>query len=1026
MSKVYINQHKHTHYSNTRSLDCVVKPNQYIERMKELGHNVYVCMEHGSTGNIYEADELCKKHGLKLVVGVEGYFVKDIKEKDRSNRHLCIYAKNENGRKHLNRIISKSNTEGYYYRPRIDDETLFSLPCDDVMITTACTAGILSLEDSKYNIQLIKRMKDYFKDNLYLEVQAHTHKMQVDHNKKVLRVAEKLDIPLIHGNDSHYIRPEDSYYRDMFLKGKGIEYPEETGFILDYPSYDEIIERYKTQGILSDKQMKEALMNTLVMDDYGISLDREIKMPKISKNANEEFKQIIKKEWNKEAKNVDKSRLKEYAEAIKFESNIVQKTKMEEYFVLDYKIVKRAKEKYNAIMTRSGRGSGVSFYINKLLGLTEIDRLESPITLYPTRFMSISRIMDTKSLPDIDLNSANREPLIRASKDFLGEDGCHWLLSYKPLQESSAFRLWCKAKGYDISEYNEVAKDIGRYVNDEKWGELIKESEVFIGVIESVSPSPCSFLLLDKPISEEVGLIKVGDEICCNLDGYYCDVYKYLKNDYLQTTVWEIIDETCKLVGIPIPTINELNLLLDEKTYKMYELGLTATLNQIDSDFATELVKKYKPKTVAEVSAFVAGIRPGFASLLNKFLNRKDHTTGVPELDEILHDSYCYLMYQESIMKYLVWLGVEESVTYDIIKKISKKKFKESELEALKKELHDNWIKVVGRPEGFEETWKVVEDAARYSFNASHSLSYAYDSLYCAYLKAHFPLEYYTVILNIYNSKVEKTARILKEMDYFGIKFEDIKFGKSKSSYFMDVKNMTIYKGVKSIKYLNEEVSNDLYDLYQEKHEEFKSFVDVLVAMREIKINSRQLGILIKLGYFREYGKSKKLLEIVEIFNDYYDRKTFNKEKYPVDLLRKYAKTETAKQFKDVDKEGIIKELVLSLKDEDITYRERMRAELEFTGTIVSTDISFDRKYYAVTNVNTKFKTPTISLSRVIDGKTTVVKIKPDYFVENPIEIYDIIRVTSVNKEPKNIMQDGRWVKSKTEKNSFIGYDIIK
>ena len=148
--------------------------------------------------------------------------------------------------------------------------------------------------------------------------------------------------------------------------------------------------------------------------------------------------------------------------------------------------------------------------------------------------------------------------------------------------------------------------------------------------------------------------------------------YKYLKNDILAVSVWDIINETCKLANISVPSTSELNLLLDDKVWHIYEKGLTCTINQADSKFATDLVKKYKPKSIAEMSAFVASIRPGFASLLDNFIERKPYTTGVIELDNLLKDSYHYLMYQESIMKYLIWLGIEESETYTIIKKIAK------------------------------------------------------------------------------------------------------------------------------------------------------------------------------------------------------------------------------------------------------------------------------------------------------------------------------------------------------------------
>ena len=222
-------------------------------------------------------------------------------------------------------------------------------------------------------------------------------------------------------------------------------------------------------------------------------------------------------------------------------------------------------------------------------------------------------------------------------------------------------------------------------------------------------------------------------------------------------TVWAIIRDVCDMAGIPIPTIREMDKLLDEKTFKVYEDGLTSTINQADSDFATGIVKTYKPTSVSEMSAFVAIIRPGCASLLQDFINRKDYTTGVPELDDLLIEGKHRMIYQELIMKYLIWLGIPETGSYDIIKKIAKKKFKEPELEELKGKLLKGWISRVGKEDGFKETWTVVEQAANYSFNASHSLSYAYDSLYGAYLKSHYPLEYYTVALNYYADDSKRT-----------------------------------------------------------------------------------------------------------------------------------------------------------------------------------------------------------------------------------------------------------------------------
>ena len=141
------------------------------------------------------------------------------------------------------------------------------------------------------------------------------------------------------------------------------------------------------------------------------------------------------------------------------------------------------------------------------------------------------------------------------------------MLAFKPLQDASAFRLYCKAIDMKVEQYDNVAKNLEEYENDENWKDIIQQSKHFVGVVESISPSPCSMLLYDKPLAEEIGFIKTKDGLCVNIDGYNCDVYKYLKNDYLAVLVWDIIRKTCELANIKVPTISELEEMLDEKTF---------------------------------------------------------------------------------------------------------------------------------------------------------------------------------------------------------------------------------------------------------------------------------------------------------------------------------------------------------------------------------------------------------------------------------------------------------------------------
>ena len=393
----YNNYHKHDMYSNIKSLDCVVKPIEYIERAKELDGDkaIFFSTNHGYQGNMHEYYTLCKEHNIKLIAGVEAYYVPDRFEKDKSNYHIVIIAKNNNGYKAINKLMSEANVTGYYYKPRIDDELLFNLNPNDVIITTACVASRLREENGAE--EWIIKMKEHFGDNFYLEVQNHNEQVQKDYNKRVLSYANKYGIEIIHANDSHYIKPEDAKYRDLFLKAKGIVYEDESNFVLDYPSYDEIVERYKIQGILNDKQIHKALENTLIFDSFeSIEINDDIKLPSISNDANKELREILDKELNK----INKEEYQMYKDAVDYELDIIERTHMEDYFILDYHIVKKGREDYNGLLTKTGRGSAPSFIINKFLGLTEIDRLKAPVPLFPTRFMSVERILGARSLPD--------------------------------------------------------------------------------------------------------------------------------------------------------------------------------------------------------------------------------------------------------------------------------------------------------------------------------------------------------------------------------------------------------------------------------------------------------------------------------------------------------------------------------------------------------------------------------------------------------------------------------------------------
>ena len=1017
------------------TLDCVVKNTDYIERSLELGCKNFFTTQHGWSGKFLEAYDLCKKNNLKMVYGAELYMVKDRKEKDNSNYHIIIIAKNQDGFYELNEIMSESNRSGFYYKPRIDIELIKRLNPNNFFITSACVGGILRPSDDMKT--LFEAVYGHFGKNFYLEVQNHPFDIQINHNRNMLMLKQHYNMQIIHANDSHYIYPEQAKDRVKFLKGKGINYGDEDSFVLDFPDYDTVVERYKKQGLLSDWQIKEAMDNTLIFDECEeLHFDKEIKMPTIYPNYTQEEKdkelaKHLSEKWDKEKVNVDKSRWQEYQKGIAFEYKIVKDTQMADYFLFNEKMVELAKEKYGGVLSRTGRGSAVSFYINKLLGFTEIDRFTAPVPLYPTRFMSTARILETRSLPDIDQNWADVSAPILASKELLGEDSIYYMYALGTMKESSAFRNLCRAYDIPMDEYNEVGKNLDAFRNDKKWKPIIDEAQKYIGTIESISPSPCSFVLSNKPLPRELGLIRVGNELCACIDGYTSDVWKFLKNDYLTVKVWKIISDFYKMIGQPIPNIRELLQKVDDRTWKLYEDGMTATLNQADTDISTSMLKRYKPQTDAEMSAFVAAIRPGFASLVNTFLDREPYSTGVTEIDEILQPSYHFMLYQESIMAFLVWCGMKEDHTYDIIKKISKKKFTPEAKEELRQELLAGYKSKLGTEEGFDEVWQVVDDAARYSFNAAHAVSVAYDSIYGAEAKEHHPLEYFTTVLNEYQSDNEKTSRIIAELDYFGIHLENIKFGKSKSEYTFDRNTNTIYKSISSIKYCNEVIANELYELG--RNNIYKDFVDVI---RDIKtktsVNSRQLQILTILNFFSDYGSNKKLLQIIEMFEKFYDRKQIKKsdvEVLGIDLneFEGCYDNETPKMYKELHMDRYVEKMSKKIEDKPLSIKEQIKYEQEYLEYIIYSNPKAPKNmFYVVEAKFYKDKTkPYLNLYNLRTGDTLKTKITSGKsFVERPFQTGNVINVTEFREKNKMKMVNGEWVKTSEMEKIVVGWDV--
>lgn len=1025
----YNNYHKHDCISNIFTPDSNAKFLDYANRALELNEPNCWTTNHGSGGDIFDAKSITDSKGLNCKFAIEGYIVPNPLEKDNRNYHIVLIPRTNIARKKLNKANSRANIEGFYYKPRLFlDDLLNNFDSNELYITTACCAGLLGDEDSIN--ELFYPLYEKFGKNLLLEVQTHTQDIQRVINEKALKFNKELGLYLVGANDSHYIYPEQYKERIELLKGKGITYDDEDSFILDYPDYDTMIDRFRKQGILNNQQIQQAMENTLLFDDCeNIYLDKEIKMPTIHHNLNEEEKiNLLKNITNKkftevmQDDDISKEKIPTYIEEVKKEMQVIEDTKeihTADYFLFNIKMIDLALNKYNGVLTRTGRGSYSSFLLNKILGLTQIDRLTINLPIYSDRFASASRLLENRSLPDCDFNLVDQMPFIQASRELLGENGCYPMIAYGTMKESEAFRNVCRSHSLQYDEYNEVGKHIDSYRADRVWKQYIDEANQYVGTIISASVHPCSFILMNEDIESEIGVLKIGENICAMITSGEADDWKYLKNDYLIVSVWDIIDKTYKLLNKPIPTIKQLNDMVDDKTWDLFKNGMTCTLNQVDGDWATTLVKKYAPKNIEELSQFVGAIRPSFESFRDIFINRRSYTTGSKELDNILCQTNGMITFQEVLMRYFEWLSITPAESIGLIKKISKKKIKPKDFKDLEERIKKQWIINTGKIDMFQETWDMIQGCLSYGFCSAHAVAVAYDCLYCAYLKSHYPLEYYTVVLNQYRDDKEKTTRLNEECEYYHIKISSPKFRYSQNEYLIDKSTNSIYKGLASIKDIGKNNGDELFTL---KDNTYPTFIHLLKDIKEkTKVNSKQLDILIKLDFFSEFGDIYFLLYQTMVYDKFGNSKTIAKAKLSAQELQAiqgcYNK-ESEKQYREIDNIKFINNLISQNPTRQTTIQDKIKWQSQLLGYIDIIDINAKSNICIAENVEVnRYGTPFITLYQLCNGESKTIKADKKEFNKFKIIQGDMLECLFTAK-PKykkvGIKQDGNPQFAKT------------
>lgn len=883
----------------------------YAKRAVELGHSILSSCEHGWQGRYIECYDLAKQYGLKFLFAAEAYWVWDRHEEDRSNCHIWIGAKNENGREWINEVLSQANEDGFYYQPRLDEELLDLLPAGDVWITTACVAGWKYLGEEEERLKALwKKLYDKHGDNFMFEVQYHPSERQKELNRYILNLRKEIPAPIIMGCDSHYIEANGAELRSDFLLSKEDRkaYDDEEEWFMDYPDGDTAVRRFREQGVLTEAEITEAIDRTncfLEVEEYECDIfDDSLKLFSLhpdwtQEQKDAEYLRLVDEGWQDYKAEVAPDLLSKYEKEIKSETDTVVECHMADYFIDNYHVIRRGKE-LGGHLTNTGRGSAVSFFTNKLLGFTEVDRIAAKVKMYPERFMTATRILETHSLPDIDFNVAEQDIFAEGQAQVCGRDHAVQMLAYGTQKASAAWKMFAKSQNIDFATANEVSAQIKRYENklhtvdeeekdtidimdyiDKRFHDVYLRSTEYQGIITSWSPAPCAFLLYQGSIRRKIGLVKIKDRICCAMDGHWAEKNHFLKNDLLRVAVVDLINKGYTRAGLKVPTVNELLAMCpsEDPVWDIYRKGCTLGINQVEQPGTASRVGVYAPTNISELCAFIAAIRPGFKSMYKIFESRQDFSYDVKPFDDLLRteelpQSFC--LYQEQQMAVLNYAGFPMSECYAAIKNIAKKRkekvlaYHERFINAFSKRLVEQEnINKTDAAEKAKNVWKIIEDAAQYAFNSSHSYSVSLDSLYGAWLKQHHPLAFYETFMRIMDEKgdKDKLAAAKDEAEsYFNIKFPPFKFGQDNRKVTADEENNAISNALTSIKGFNKAAAVALYELGQEPP---KYLSDVLLALRPKSIMKSTTEPLAQISYFSSYGNDREVLNIIALCEEF-------------------------------------------------------------------------------------------------------------------------------------------------------------
>ncbi|MGC2111890.1 MAG: DNA polymerase III subunit alpha [Candidatus Korobacteraceae bacterium] len=901
----FVHLHLHTDYS---MLDGACEIERLVGRVKELEMPAVAMTDHGNIFGAVAFVNAAKEAGVKPILGCELYICK--KEDHRaapegdSYNHLIVLAENDQGYRNLVKIVSEASLHGFYYKPRISKKFLAE-HAQGLIGLSACLKGEVaeSLTEGKYDIarEAAVTYTDIFgKGNFYLEIQDQGVPEEKRIQDNLLKLEKDLDLPLVATNDSHYLCEDDAHAQDVMVciqTGKSIHDTNRLKFHGNQffvKSYDEMAQVFTGY--------ERALTRTLeIAERCNVRLEKvhdpfpQFEVP-TGYSLPDYFEHVAREGFAKRLNILRelqtmgrlKHSLEDYEQRLAREIEIIRQMQFSGYFLIVWDFIRYAKERN--IPVGPGRGSAAGSMVAYAMSITDIDPLQNELLF--ERFLNPERV----SLPDIDIDFCmnRRGEVINYVTEKYGRDQVAQIITFGTMAAKAAIKDSGRAMDIPYSEVERIGKMIpptlnitidralqdspplaAAYESEPQTKELIDTAKKLEGLVRNSGVHAAGVVISPIQLTDLVPLHRTkNDEIVTAYDMKAVEKLGLLKMDFLGLTTLTIIDDALRLIQ---QTRNEqLDLqtlaLDDQVTYeKVFHTGLTSGVFQFESHGMRDVLRRYKPTAVEDLTALNALYRPGpiQGGMIEDFIERKWGRKKIeyelPELESILKETLGVIVYQEQVMQIANRLAGYSLGEADLLRRAMGKK----DPEAMAKQRARFVQGATGRgfqPRKVEKIFDLMEQFAGYGFNKSHSAAYALLAYHTAYLKTHYPVEFMAALLTSVSGSTDDVVKYINECREMGIAVEPPDINVS-DAYFTP-HGEAIRFGLAAVK----NVGHNAIDSIVAARKECGAFKSVFEFCEKVDLhllNKRVVESLIKSGAMDSLGRRAQLMAVIDSAMDH-------------------------------------------------------------------------------------------------------------------------------------------------------------